>query len=851
MDRSCSSWRQKLDGINTLLQEKTFQPTNDNLGYLAVYLRFLGTGEISCAEDGRHFRPSHHARLSQQIQERLLALATPDNVFILRKIFPWLPSFDRDFTRAEPLTRIRDIAHRNDIPSELKKEIKQTLQNKLHRCAGPEDLVTSRAILKRITAFEGEYSTPFVQQFRLFHEELQDFFNARSLEDQLEALIANEKGELAGCGRRFLAAKKKSTRTVTQQFSMLRLATEFRDRISQQMESNASSRGQSLRLADIGLEEYVFVLLSAMLIHFEISKKYVWKLPLQTLTFIVGNLRLSGMEPEECRVILSELEAGQRRFDPAVRHHLLRLKASLARCRRLADTYSDLVLGLFFNKAHNIGHALGVADYAIRMYCEGDIRGNLVFQLSKLVTQLLKKIRKAAALPPWDVLVPGRAWGRLVAAPNLSAITTLSDEEMLVLLDKAEGDETVPPGVAGIILAHDLPHLSHLAIRTRQERVVLVVGEDTGQWTKLQHQIGEYIMLDATAGTVTVNADLPVPSVQEKKVSSQLCVPDVELVSSPMVLELPQITPRNSGAKAAGVRRLHEISLHQDAGFRCPKALAIPFGVLTEAINAAPCKKRDQDLLQGLESATADEFDMAVKDLGRLTDRLPVSEEIIDKVREEFAADERLMVRSSASCEDLETMAGAGLYESFANIASAQVAEGVRRVWASLWTERAARSRQQAGIPHTKVHMAVLIQQMILPDYCFVMHTVNPVSHREHEIYVELAVGLGETLAAGASRGTPYRMVCDKNTGEMNMLAFADFSAALWPDDAAGGIITKRVDYAKVALSIDGKLRKRLGRRLAAVGRFVEQSFGRPQDIEGAIAGDEIWLVQSRPQQGV
>jgi len=357
-------------------------------------------------------------------------------------------------------------------------------------------------------------------------------------------------------------------------------------------------------------------------------------------------------------------------------------------------------------------------------------------------------------------------------------------------------------------------------------------------------------MLDATAGTVTVKADLPAPSLQEKKVSSQLYVPDVDLVSAPMVLELPQITARNSGAKAAGVRRLREISLKQDAGFRCPRALAIPFGVLAEAINAAPCKKHYQDLLQGLESATADEFDTAVKDLGRLAARLPVAEEIIDIVSKEFAAEERLMVRSSANCEDLEEMAGAGLYESFANIAPAQVAEGVRRVWASLWTERAARSRRQAGISHTKAHMAVLIQQMILPDYCFVMHTVNPVSHQEHEIYVELAVGLGETLAAGATRGTPYRMVCDKKTGERNMLAFADFSAALW-SDANEGISSKSVDYAKVTMTIDDNFRKRLGRRLAAVGRFVEQSFGRAQDIEGAIVGDEIWLVQSRPQQGI
>ena len=46
-----------------------------------------------------------------------------------------------------PLTRIRDIAHRNDIPHDLKNEIKHRLQNKLHRCAEPNDLKTCEEIL--------------------------------------------------------------------------------------------------------------------------------------------------------------------------------------------------------------------------------------------------------------------------------------------------------------------------------------------------------------------------------------------------------------------------------------------------------------------------------------------------------------------------------------------------------------------------------------------------------------------------------------------------------------------------------------------------------------------------------
>ena len=149
-DRRRPSWREKLDLVRGVLANETLQLSNAELTNLAIYLRFLGAGEIACAEDGRHYRPSHHSRLAVQIHERLRRVASPANAYIVRKIYPWLPSADTAFTRPEPLTRIRDIAHRNDIPRAIKQEIKHELQNKLHRCAGPEDLVTSTEILKRV-----------------------------------------------------------------------------------------------------------------------------------------------------------------------------------------------------------------------------------------------------------------------------------------------------------------------------------------------------------------------------------------------------------------------------------------------------------------------------------------------------------------------------------------------------------------------------------------------------------------------------------------------------------------------------------------------------------------------------
>ena len=57
-------------------------------------------------------------------------------------------------------------------------EIKHTIQNKLHRNAGPEDLIATEAMLARITRNPGEYSESFIEQFKIFYGELKDFFNA-------------------------------------------------------------------------------------------------------------------------------------------------------------------------------------------------------------------------------------------------------------------------------------------------------------------------------------------------------------------------------------------------------------------------------------------------------------------------------------------------------------------------------------------------------------------------------------------------------------------------------------------------------------------------------------------------
>jgi phosphoglucan,water dikinase len=849
-DKRSQSWREKLDFVRELLAVETAPLTTGQLVDIAIYLRFLGTGQIQCVEDGRHFRPAHHARIALQIQERLAKLSGPDTAVIVRKIYSWLPSSSHTFQRAEPLTRIRDIAHRNDIPSDLKQEIKHTLQNKLHRCAGPEDLETSAAILQRITAPGTGYSSDFVAQFRIFHDELKEFFNARSLDERLTALLPEADASEAGLIHSFL--RQKADTTLTGQFDALQTLTELRRSFLGAVGKNPGLETQERLLADIGLEDFAFVLLSEMENAFDAAKAgTAWELLLDTLRLTITNLALSGIEPEECRAIEAELLAWRQPFDPSDREQLLRLKATADRARRLAEDFSDRVTALFPPRVEKLGRALGVAEHAIRVFCDAEIRAHLVFQLSKQVSSLLRRVREQLALLAWDVVVSGHATGRVKVADSLDELGREFSEPVVVLLKNAEGDEEIPQGITGIMLAHDLPHLSHLGVRARQAGVVFVACEEAANFDQLARLQGQLVSLVATAEKVEWKIVTGQVRIQNQVDRKPVQIPAVRLTLERSWIPLAEVRAETGGGKADGTRRLAELARRAGAEFKTPPALVIPFGVMEAALRAAPELEAEYEKqLAQINRLPRADFATATERLRELIQRLTVPAEIAAGVAAQFGRQKRLMVRSSANCEDLEELAGAGLYDSIANVAVADVAAAVRAVWASLWTRRAAESRRQACLPHAQAHMAVLIQQMLTPDFSFVLHTVNPLNLNAGEVYAEIAVGLGETLASAGEHGNPCRLTCNKITGATTTLALANFSHAL-RTDPAGGLRRETVDYSQIELSRDSGARKALGKRLATVTRFVEEAFQKPQDIEGGVVGNEIYLVQSRPQQGL
>ncbi len=848
-DQKCPSWRDKLELVRGLLAQEHPALTADELIDVAIYLRFLGTGEIACREDGRHFRPAHHARIGSQIRHRLAQLRTPESEFVVRKIYPWLPSSAPAFQRPEPLTRIRDIAHRNDIPSDLKHEIKTTLQNKLHRCAGPEDLATATALLERFTDPAGNYPPAFVEQFKIFHEELREFFNARSLEERLQALLPEVDSAPAGLIRQFL--NQNAANQPGERRACFQTLTALREALTALLERHADT--DEFLLADIALEDRAFVLLSEIINDFEHHHRPDSDAESATGTLILAlhNLVLSRIEQAESHAVENELRAWGSLSPATSREEILRLKATLLRCRRLAEVFSARVAALFSGRVEKLGRALGVPDHAIRTYAESEIRSHLVFQVSKLAGWLLRQTRARLGLPAWDVLVSGRAVGRLMRLASLDSLERSLEAPVILMLRSAAGDEEIPHHVTGIVLAHDLPHLSHLGVRARQAGVVFVTCEETSEWERLQGCEGQLITLLAGPDQVTwtTGAGSNPASVRTRQPSPRL--PAVRLAPRQPWMPLEHATPETAGGKAAGVRRLAELSRQDGSGFECPASLVVPFGVMEAALSAAPALeteyRRGVERLAGLSCG---ELAAATRHLRDLIAQVAVPDTLVAEVCRRFDRAGALIVRSSANGEDLEEFAGAGLYESVLNVPPAEVASAIRRVWGSLWTERAALSRREAGLPQGRVHMAVLIQELLAADVSFVLHTVNPVSQNERELYAEVVVGLGETLVSAAARGHPYRLTVDTASGTVVTLAFANFSQASRPNPG-GGLRRETVDYSQIDLSREPKALAKLGRRLAAAGLFVARAFGKPQDIEGAVVQDRLYLVQTRPQQGL
>ncbi|WP_096390804.1 phosphoenolpyruvate synthase [Halopenitus persicus] len=294
------------------------------------------------------------------------------------------------------------------------------------------------------------------------------------------------------------------------------------------------------------------------------------------------------------------------------------------------------------------------------------------------------------------------------------------------------------------------------------------------------------------------------------------------------------------GGKAASLGELTGAGLPVPPGFTVTAETYRTFieeaGIDEELFAAVDVDPEDSDALRAAEERASELI------LG--TD-LPesVREEIVESYRQLGTDDEEafVAVRSSATAEDLPDASFAGQQETYLNVREEKLLQRVKECWASLFTQRAIYYRQQQGFPHEDVDIAVVVQRMVDAEKSGVMFTSHP-STGDPQIIIEAAWGLGEAVVSGSV--SPDNYVYDRVEKAVSDVTVADKKTMMEKDSETGETVEREVpaDRRSERVLSDAEIES-----LVELGERVEDHYGQPQDVEWAIVGEEVFMLQSRP----
>jgi pyruvate,water dikinase len=261
------------------------------------------------------------------------------------------------------------------------------------------------------------------------------------------------------------------------------------------------------------------------------------------------------------------------------------------------------------------------------------------------------------------------------------------------------------------------------------------------------------------------------------------------------------------GGKAANLGELTRVE-----GVRVPPGCVVTVAAYRRIVAPA----LELDALAGLRPEDRAAVAAASAEVRRAVEEVPLPADLVAELRARITDGTRYAVRSSATAEDLAAASFAGQQDSYLDVVGLQaMLDHVRRCWASLFTDRAVTYRLRNGVDHRDVHMAVVVQEMVPADAAGILFTADPVTSNRRIATVDAVRGLADALVSGTVDGDGYS-VRDE-------------------------VVTRTAGTGDPVLT-DGQVR-----RLVRLGRRIEAHFGRPQDVEWCLVGEDLSVVQSRP----
>jgi pyruvate, water dikinase len=296
-----------------------------------------------------------------------------------------------------------------------------------------------------------------------------------------------------------------------------------------------------------------------------------------------------------------------------------------------------------------------------------------------------------------------------------------------------------------------------------------------------------------------------------------------------------------------------------DAGVRVPGGFATTADAYREFLARDGLDRRINDVLQRLDVNDVPALQAAGAQIRGWVESAALPPSLERAVAEAYATLERdspgdlaVAVRSSATAEDLPDASFAGQQETFLNVRGLPaVLAMLRRVYASLFTDRAIAYRAHQGFDHAQVALSVGVQRMVRSDLgaAGVMFTLDTESGFRDAVFVTAAYGLGESVVQGSVNPDEFYVYKPAlRMGRPAVLARRRGSKAMRMIYASeGGTTTQPVppsERGRFCLT-DADVEA-----LARQALLIEAHYGRPMDIEWGKDGQDggLYILQARPE---
>jgi len=325
------------------------------------------------------------------------------------------------------------------------------------------------------------------------------------------------------------------------------------------------------------------------------------------------------------------------------------------------------------------------------------------------------------------------------------------------------------------------------------------------------------------------------------------------------ILSMRDVSAKDSG-KLCGPKAANLGELKHMFPDQVVESLIIPFGVFKSHMNQVMLKDTNVTYWQYLLSIfndAKDEKSNGVSEsviennklkkldvLHKAIINMPLKDSFITDIKNQFQTifkgklgDVPVFLRSDTNMEDLKEFTGAGLNLTLFNILDKdKILEGIKRVWASPYTERSFKWRQKYLTNPENVYPSILIIPSVDVDYSGVMITKGINSGNNNDLTVAFSLGAG-----GAVDGQSAETRLITNTNDVLLAPARQLDYIRLPQ--TGGVKKYKTSFHS---SILNKQNIYDIRKLATNIRS-KLSEDEVYDVEFGFKDNKLWLFQIRP----